>query len=248
MNDSKTGASPGFGLAGRCAAAAGLLALAACQSPGPHPAQAQMSSEMSSVVSGDFALPVASLRQTRLAGTLLQQYDFSCGSAAVATLLTHHYGLPVTEREIFDRMYAQGDQAKIQREGFSLLDLKRGLASYGLQADGFEQPLEKLLEARLPAIVLISENGYQHFVVIKGLTRERVLIGDPASGTRAMSRSAFDAVWRNRLLMVVHNRLGSAKFNQAADWRAAPQSPLASGLSRDSLSSVTMPKHGPGDF
>ena len=96
--------------------------------------------------------------------------------------------------------------------------------------------------------MLIAENGYQHFVVIKGLTRERVLIGDPASGTRAMSRSAFDAVWRNRLLMVVHNRLGSAKFNQAADWRAAPQSPLASGLSRDSLSSVTMPKHGPGDF
>jgi hypothetical protein len=245
MNDSTFGCGLGLGLAGRCTAAAALLlALAACQSPGPHTAQAQMPL----VAGGDFALPVVSLRQARLSSTLLQQYDFSCGSAAVATLLTHHYGVPVTEREIFDRMYAQGDQAKIQREGFSLLDLKRGLASYGLQADGFEQPLEKLLEARLPAIVLIAENGYQHFVVIKGLTRERVLIGDPASGTRAMSRSAFDAVWRNRLLMVVHNRLGSAKFNLAADWRAVPQSPLASGLSRDSLSNVTMPKHGPGDF
>jgi predicted double-glycine peptidase len=232
----------------RCAAVAGVLAsllgLAGCQSPGPLAAQAPLPS----VTGGDFVLPVASLRQTRLASTLLQQYDFSCGSAAVATLLTHHFGLPVTEREIFERMYEQGDQAKIQREGFSLLDLKRGLASYGLQADGFEQPLEKLLQARLPAIVLIAENGYQHFVVVKGLSPERVLIGDPASGTRAMTRSAFDAVWQNRLLLVVHNRPDLARFNLAADWRAAPQSPLAAGLSRDSLSSVTMPKHGPGDF
>ncbi len=219
------------------------LTLAACQTlPGPaaqNPLPAQL---------GDFAVPVASWRQARLAGTLLQQYDFSCGSAAVATLLTHHYGLPASESAVFERMYAQGDQDKIRREGFSMLDLKRALATYGLQADGFEQPLEKLQQAGLPAIVLITENGYQHFVVIKGLSGERVLIGDPAKGTRAMSRRAFDEVWRNRLLLVVHNRLEAARFNLAADWAAAPLSPLASVLSRESLTSVTLPKHGPGDF
>ena len=76
---------------------------------------------------GDVVMPVVSIRQARLATTLLQQYDFSCGSAAVATLLTHHYGLPTSESSVFESMYRQGDQQKIQREGFSLLDMKRFL-------------------------------------------------------------------------------------------------------------------------
>lgn len=217
------------------------LTLLGCQTL-PVPA------DRSPAVISDFAVPVLGWRQTRMAGTLLQQYDFSCGSAAVATLLTHHYGVPASEAAVFERMFEQGDQARIRRDGFSMLDLKRALAAYGLQADGFEQPLEKLQQAGLPAIVLISENGYQHFVVIKGLSGERVLIGDPAKGTRAMSRPAFDEVWRNRLLLVVHNRTESARFNRAADWAAAPSSPLATGLSRASLTSVTLSKHGPGDF
>lgn len=199
-------------------------------------------------IAGGVIVPVSSIRQERLAGTLLQQYDFSCGSAAVATLLTHHYGYPVSESTVFEHMYKQGDQAKIQREGFSLLDMKRFLKTHGFEADGFEQPLEKLAETRVPAIVLINENGYLHFVVVKGLRGERVLIGDPANGTRAVSRKAFDANWQSRLLFVVHNRMESARFNLSSDWRAAPQAPLTAGVNRNGLSGVTMPKHGPGDF
>src|SRR5690606_40798166 len=55
--------------------------------------------------------------------------DFSCGSAATATLLTYQYGHPVTELEVFRQMYAQGDQARIRKEGFSLLDMRRYLQS-----------------------------------------------------------------------------------------------------------------------
>jgi len=204
--------------------------------------------QISSIVGGDVVLPVSSIRETRLSGTLLQKYDFSCGSAAVATLLTHHYGYPISESAIFEDMYRRGDQNKIKREGFSLLDLKRGLAAHGFEADGFVQPLDKLVEARLPAIVLINENGYMHFVVLKGLTDQRVLLGDPANGTRAISRTAFNASWPSGLLLVVHNRVKSARFNLASDWRAAPQALLADGVLRGSLTNVTLPKNGPGDF
>ena len=197
---------------------------------------------------GDVVMPVTSIRQSRLAGTVLQQYDFSCGSAAVATLLTHHYGLAVSETTVFEAMFRQGDQQKIRREGFSLLDMKRFLKSQGFEADGFEQPLDKLLEARVPAIVLVNENGYRHFVVVKGLRDGRVLVGDPANGTRAMPRSGFDAIWQGRLLFVIHNRMEQARFNQAADWRAAPRAPLAAGVNRDGLAGVTLPARGPGDF
>lgn len=228
-----------------CSLRAAAVVATACLLPMMASAQ---QNQISFFGSGDVVLPVNSIRESRLSGTLLQKYDFSCGSAAVATLLTHHYGYPVSERVIFDDMYRQGDQNKIQREGFSLLDLKRGLAAHGFEADGFEQPLDKLVEARLPAIVLLNDNGYMHFVVVKGLTAQRVLIGDPANGTRAISRAAFNARWPSRLLLVIHNRVASARFNLASDWRAAPQALLADGVNRDSLTNVTLPKHGPGDF
>lgn len=195
-----------------------------------------------------YSIPIKNMKEVRRASTMLQQYDFSCGSAALATLLTHHYSYPANEKAIFEDMYARGDQQKIRKEGFSLLDMKNFLEVRGFRADGFQQPLEKLAEAGIPAIVLISENGYNHFVVVKGVRGERILLGDPASGTRVMSRQRFDEVWKNKLLFVVHNRIEQARFNLAADWSAAPLAPLASGVGRDSLSNITLPKFGPGDF
>jgi predicted double-glycine peptidase len=222
-----------------------LLALAALAAAGPAAAQL---AHLPSMGAGDVIMPVTSMRQARLASTLLQKYDFSCGSAAVATLLTHHYGYPVSEQLVFEQMYARGDRQKIHREGFSLLDMKNFLAAHGFAADGFEQPLDKLNEARIPAIVLINENGYRHFVVVKGVQPGRVLLGDPAQGTRAMSRQAFEAVWTTRLLFVIHNRMERARFNLAADWRVAPRAPLGDGVSRDGLAGITLPKLGPGEF
>ncbi|MBT2325564.1 C39 family peptidase [Variovorax paradoxus] len=222
-----------------------LLFLALFATAGPAPGQL---AHLPSMGAGDVIMPVVSMRQARLAGTLLQKFDFSCGSAAVATLLTHHYGYPVTEQVVFEEMYARGDKKKIHREGFSLLDMKRFLAAHGFEADGFEQPLDKLNEARIPAIVLINENGYHHFVVVKGVQADRVLIGDPAQGTRAMPRRTFEANWKNSLLFVIHNRMESARFNLAADWRVAPRAPLGGGVSREGLSHITMPKLGPGEF
>jgi predicted double-glycine peptidase len=195
-----------------------------------------------------FTVPAASMKEIRFQATLRQQFDFSCGSAAVATLLTHHYGQTVSEQFVFEQMFARGDQQKIRKEGFSLLDMKRFLAAQGYKADGFQLPLQKLVDAKLPAIVLVSEKGYHHFVVIKGVADGRILIGDPASGTRSLTRAAFEQVWTSKLLFVIHGAARAPAFNLAADWRAAPAAPLSTGINREGISGVTMAKHGPGDF
>lgn len=204
--------------------------------------------DLPAVNGGSYALPVASLKEARFRSTVRQHFDFSCGSAAVATLLTYHYGRPVSEQQAFDAMYALGDQEKIRREGFSLLDMKRYLAQQGFTADGFTQPLDKLAQTRLPAIVRIAENGYWHFVVIKGVDAQRVLIGDPAGGTRAMRRADFDAVWPDRLLFVIHQWPGRPGFNLPADWAVAPRAPLGEAINRASLADITLPKNGSGNF
>lgn len=195
-----------------------------------------------------FAMRVTSMKEMRFKATLRQQFDFSCGSAALATLLTHHYHFPVDEQTLFKEMFIHGDQQKIRREGFSLLDMQRYLATRGFKADGFTLPLQKLFDARLPAIVLINERGYPHFVVIKGERDGRILLGDPSSGTRAVARTHFELVWVNKMLFVIHDTPGAPAFNNLADWRAAPRAPLSDGVSNTAQQLATLPKLGPGDF
>lgn len=197
---------------------------------------------------GTYSMHLTSLKEARFRNTIRQKYDFSCGSAAVATLLSYQYGYPVNEQAAFVQMYTHGNRQKISREGFSLLDIKRYLQSNGFDADGFQLPLEKLQQEGLPAIVLIDEKGYHHFVVVKGLRNGRVLIGDPAIGTRSIPVAQFDQVWKNKLMFVIHNRREWASFNRADDWRAAPFAPLHSGIDRTGLGNLTLPKRGPGDI
>ena len=212
-----------------------------------------MSAQAGSVVppfqiGGEYTVPTVSLKEARYSAMIRQQYDFSCGSAALSTLLTFHYGFPVTEQVVFEAMFAQGDQAKIRQEGFSLLDMKRYLEAHGFTADGFEAPLDKLAEAGIPAIVLINDHGYNHFVVVKGLHEHRVLIGDPSGGTRAVARSTFESMWTNGILFVISNRQESAAFNQPSDWRVAVKAPLGDGVNRSGVAGLVMPKFGSSDF
>lgn len=224
--------------------AAGLAIMAACAAM----AAAAADMDVRVPVSGAYRMRVTSLKEARFRTTIPQQFDFSCGSAATATLLTFQYGHPVSEQDVFVRMYTYGDQARIRKEGFSLLDMRRYLQSQGFEADGFDLPLEKLQEEGVPAIVLLNDRGYRHFVVVKGLKNGRVLLGDPARGTRAMPKSRFEALWDNRVLFVIHNRRAQARFNQPRDWRTAPPAPLDVGLHRDGLRNIAVPRRGPGDI
>jgi predicted double-glycine peptidase len=204
--------------------------------------------ELPIVGNARFTVPVHSLKELKFLATARQQYDFSCGSAALATLLTHHYGYPISETTAFQAMWEGGDQQKIRREGFSLLDMQRYLATIGFKADGFRQPVDKLMTAGVPAIVLITEKGYNHFVVIKGLDDGRILLGDPSSGTRAITRTHFESIWPTRLLFVIHDAPTKPQFNLTADWRAAPRAPLGDMASRTGIDTLGLPKFGPGDF
>jgi len=196
---------------------------------------------------GAYSVPVTSMKGLRFKNTLHQQYDFSCGSAALATLLTYHYAYPVSEEDVFRAMYDRGDQTKIRQEGFSLLDMKSYLEARNFEADGYQADIEQLTAAGIPAIALVKENGYRHFVVVKGMRDGRVLVGDPSSGTRALPFGQFKGIWVDRILFVIRNKLEMAKFNADAEWRGAPRAPLGDGIYRGAIE-ATLPKHGPSDF
>src|ERR1700761_1964536 len=113
---------------------------------------------------GNFNLHLASYAEIPFRTVIHQQFDYSCGSAALATLLHFQYHKGTNEAEVFKAMYAVGDQDRIQKLGFSLLDMKKYLASIGYQADGFRITLKDMQDAAIPAIALIQVGSYKHFV------------------------------------------------------------------------------------
>ena len=196
---------------------------------------------------GQYTVRVMSLREAKFRRTVRQQYDFSCGSAALATLLSFQYADQVTEAQVFQYMYERGDQEKIQREGFSLLDIKLYLEAHGYRADGFETTLDKLAEVAVPAIVLISDGGYHHFVVVKGIRNGKVLVGDPAIGSRIIPRSEFERLWSNNIVFAITNRRDRATFNSNDEWSTG-MAPLGAVVSRDSLANTMLFMRGVNDF
>lgn len=171
----------------------------------------------------NFTLPVTSMIGRRFQTVVRQQFDFSCGSAALATLLHYHYGEPETEQTVFVGMFRDGDQAQIRRLGFSLLDMKRYLAGRKIAADGYRVGIDQIAKARIPGIALIDFNGYKHFVVVKGIDGSSVVLGDPSLGIRRQSIRAFTKQW-NGVFFVLNERnaVGQAHFNQATDLDRAP--------------------------
>jgi uncharacterized protein len=144
--------------------------------------------------------PVKSLLEMRQDRVVVQQWDLSCGAAALATLLNYQHGDPVSEREIAKGLI-QREEYLAQpllvraRHGFSLLDLKQYVEKRGYQGIGYGQlTLEDLIE-RAPVMVPVNFHGYNHFVVFRGALGNRVLLADPAFGNRTMLAEKFEDGW-----------------------------------------------------
>lgn len=133
-----------------------------------------------------------------------QVYDYSCGSAALVTILKNHIGIPVTEQQAMEGMLEHGESDKIiARRGFSLLDMKRFAASLGLEGNGFRGELSDLRSLTSPVIVPIDFENFKHFVVLRGLREGKVFLADPALGHLVVSESEFVGMWdRNTLFLI----------------------------------------------
>ena len=186
---------------------------------------------------GNYHVSVKSFAEMKFSTVYEQQFDFSCGSAALASLLAFHYDDEVNEQSVFLDMYQHGDQEKIKELGFSLLDMKNYLERRSYRSDGFKMELDQLHEADSPAITIIDADGYLHFIIIKGLTEQNVLVGDPAIGVNIIPRDKFEEMWGGRILFMIHaeNGIQAKNFQSLEEWQTR-LAPLANAIDRGSLS------------
>ncbi|MGH7119807.1 MAG: C39 family peptidase, partial [Acetobacteraceae bacterium] len=213
----------------------GLLVLTSAVAGASLPSASATEIEISGAIVGlpgvSPRIAVQSFQARRFSAVIPQRFDYSCGSAALASLLTYSYHMPVDELTVFRSMIEHGNKALIEREGFSLLDMKQYLARRGLPSGGFRAPLSKLESAGVPAIALVNERGYRHFVIVTGIEDGQILLADPAVGLRSERIGVFEHQWSGIFFLILnHVKEARANFNAPHNWAVAPVAPL--GLAR----------------
>ncbi len=145
---------------------------------------------------------VQSMREARFVNVVRQQADFSCGAAAVATVLRFAYGEDVSETSVLRGMFSVADPAVVRRRGFSMLDMKQYAQQIGMQANGYRVDVSALYNLSVPGIALINMAGYQHFVVIKKATPLFVYVADPTLGNRRLTSENFQHDWNHIIFLL----------------------------------------------
>lgn len=146
---------------------------------------------------------ITSMRELRYVNLVKQETDFSCGAAALATILKYAYGQDVTEESVLRGLLEVSDPETVRKKGFSLLDIKRYTQSIGLRGRGYKVKPGTLSRVKIPIIALIDIRGYKHFVVFKTYRDGKVYIADPALGNKILTFEEFTKVWNGVVFAVI---------------------------------------------
>lgn len=145
--------------------------------------------------------PVKSLIEMRQQGVVMQKWDISCGAAALATLLNYQFKDVVSEREIATSMmdrqkYTSNPDLVKAQMGFTLFDLQNYVSQRGYEGSGYQEMTLRQAQQLAPLIVMIDNNGNNHFLVFRGIYKNRVLLADPAWGQRTLTIAQFKKIWK----------------------------------------------------
>lgn len=150
--------------------------------------------------------PIRTLKDMRDEGVVRQRWDMSCGAAALSTILTYDFNDNTPEAAIVVWILHRVDPVRIRaRGGFSLLELKHFAQARGYNAEGFSgMSLEDLAAEKAWVITPIHFKTFDHFVVVKGIVGDRVILADPGFGNVTMRTSRFVKIWKNGIVFVIH--------------------------------------------
>ena len=148
---------------------------------------------------------VKPLQEIENQNVIKQEYDYSCGSAALATLLKYYLGENLTERQVINGLMAYGDKRKIgERRAFSLLDMKKFVDKLGYRGVGYKADIKDLYDLKQPCILPIHLLGYRHFTVFRGIHDGHVFLADPFKGNTSYTIEEFKDLWFENVIFIVY--------------------------------------------
>jgi predicted double-glycine peptidase len=155
---------------------------------------------------GTYIKSIQSIRERKFEHVIEQKTDFSCGAASLASVLKYAYGQnEITEQQVLIGMLEHANIDLVKEQGFSLLNMKRYLQASGYRGRGYKVGEAEIALLKIPAIVLLDDGGYSHFVVFRRQEAGEVYLGDPALGNRIMPMEEFKAKWNGVIFVVIGN-------------------------------------------
>jgi predicted double-glycine peptidase len=130
----------------------------------------------------------------KYAQVVRQKLDYSCGAAALATMLSYFLKAPTTEIEILtilQRRYQVADWKEKVKEGLSFEDLQYAASQVGFSAEGGSIGLAGLRKLQAPVIVHLNKGTFQHFSVLRGFEGGAVLLADSITGNTRLPPEEF---------------------------------------------------------
>lgn len=149
-----------------------------------------------------------SWQQRRFSNVVRQVLEFSCGSASLATLLTHYLGRPTGEAEVIGmlmrRYPTEAEWQRKQQTGFSFEDLIFAAGQLGFAAQAARIEVRELPRIAGPVIIHLDKGEWQHFSVLRASRDGFHYLADPIRGQVTMLDGEFRreftgavlAVWR----------------------------------------------------
>ncbi|MBF0391054.1 MAG: hypothetical protein HQL38_00090 [Alphaproteobacteria bacterium] len=142
---------------------------------------------------------ISNLLDIKFDGIVRQKNDYSCGAAAIATILRFSYYQVVDEDLILfeimkDKSFSEA--RTVLGEGVSLLDLKKVSRRFGVKAEGVKVSLSQISLVPVPFIARIRDDaGSNHFVVVKSISSTSVEMADSARGLVVTTAGDFASQW-----------------------------------------------------
>jgi len=150
--------------------------------------------------SANGSLPIQSWKTRRDARIVKQNFDYSCGSSSVATILNEFYGQHITEKAMLIAM----DKGDLRA---SFEDMARALPKFGFRAVGYSASFDQLTKLKMPVIVYLKYRKDDHFSVLRGIDADTVWLADSSVGNRFLSRHQFLAMWETRDAAVLKGKI-----------------------------------------
>jgi hypothetical protein len=118
---------------------------------------------------------------TLFKGVIKQSHDYSCGAAALSTLITGTVeNSHVSEIDIINIITAS--KAK-KEEGYTLIELAEASKKLGFYAEWRKVATTELVKIKQPVMLLIGINSeFPHFVVLKGIENGEAFLADSIRG------------------------------------------------------------------
>ncbi|MEN4007360.1 MAG: C39 family peptidase [Methanobacteriaceae archaeon] len=145
----------------------------------------------------------AAIPQIDTTGVVMQSTNYSCGPAALATVL-QNIGVNSTEGDL--KVLAGTDTS-----GTSMYGLVRAAKAKGLNATGIRLSIDDL---RPNMIVHVTIDGEGHYSVVRRVTNESVYLADPSKGNIVLSREEFSAIFTGNVLVISDPNM---QVNQTAE-------------------------------